>query len=130
MTVGAAYHRRDGVADRTGRERRLDDLARSHDVLDARPAGQQVIGDDPAMTAPPHGLGAHDRAPISAREGAQRVKAGAEFAGLGVVGVIPERGDAPVQIERRWRTLAVMTSAAECAQVPVADAIGGEGAAE
>jgi hypothetical protein len=111
---------------RTGRERRRD-LTRSHDVLDTRPTRQQVIGDDPAMTTPPHRLGAHDRAPIIARERAQRVQTGAELLCFRVVGVIPERQDAPVRVERGRRAFAMMTPAAERTQMPVADAFDGEG---
>ena len=110
--------RRRGIAQRpvghyarTGRECRRVGLTRFHDVLDAHPAGQQVIGDDPAMTAPPHGFGAHDRALIIACEGAQRIKAGAEFVSFGVVGVITECRDALVRIERGRRAFAMMTSA-------------------
>jgi len=46
---------------------------------------------------------------------------------LRVVGVASERCDAPVQIDGGRRAFTTMTSAAERPQMPVADAIGGEG---
>ena len=92
-----------------------------------RAAHHKVVRDHGAVTAPPHGLGAHDRAPLLASERAQRIKAGAEWLGLGVVSVIPERRDAPVQIVRGWRAFTMMTPATERAQLPVADAVDGEG---
>ena len=58
--------RRPRVGDRAvrepGRRRQaggIDPVA-AHQVEDAAAAREQIVGDDPAVTAPPDGLGAHD----------------------------------------------------------------------
>ena len=84
---------------RTGRDRRGDDLTQAHDVLDARAASQKVVGDDPAVTAPPDRFGAHDRASCMASELSQFVQPHAKFFRLRVVGVIPECRNTPVRVE-------------------------------
>jgi hypothetical protein len=112
--------------DRARRESRGRHLARPHDVLHRNAAGHEAIGDDTAMAPPPHGLGAHDRAAMRARNGEQLLQAGAERIGLRVVGIVAEGQDTPEHI-RRWRcTFAMMTPAAERDQMQITDARGGE----
>ena len=43
---------------------RRNDLAGPHDVGHRNPMSQQVIRDDSAVAAPPHGFGAHDGATL------------------------------------------------------------------
>lgn len=46
------------------RQARLIDMQRSQNVHHVLALAKQVIGDDPPMTSPPDGLGAHDGAAV------------------------------------------------------------------
>ena len=99
-----------------GQPRRLD-LAVPHDVANIGALGEQIVGDNPAMAAPPHRLGAHDRADTVFGVAAQFGEPLAKRLGHRVVGVIAER-IAPPQRVRRWRrVLQLMAQPAQRADV-------------
>ena len=52
-------------------ELRRNDLAVPHDVQHEEPFRQQVISDNSAVTAPPHGFGTHDDTTLVASESCQ-----------------------------------------------------------
>lgn len=96
------------------RERRRGGRALGQDVGDGDAAGEQMIGDDPAMAAPPHRLGAHDRDRPGQPE--QPGQAGAELGGERVVGVVAEARVVPgvVGQPRRAPWLAAPAAARRC----------------
>jgi hypothetical protein len=96
---------------RERRERRRLRLA--DDVHDRHAAREQVVGDDPAMAAPPHRLGAHDRDGRALRDREQLVEAGVELRRQRIVGVVAERGDVPGVVRERRRFLRLAAPAAE-----------------
>src|SRR5437660_1590334 len=67
----------------------------------AVPAREEIVGDDPAMAAPPHRLRAHDRAAPPASQLDEPGKARAERVACGVVGVIVEAAVLPQRIAPR-----------------------------
>ena len=71
------------------RLRGLDTLV-AHQVEDVAATGEEIVGDDPPMAAPPDGLGAHDRGSALTGEAHKLVEAGGELVREGVIGVIVE----------------------------------------
>src|SRR5215471_8233240 len=67
LSCGASGIGQRSVRSASGRRRELRELdaAGREDVEDRFAAAQQVVRDDAPMAAPPHGLGAHDRAAFS-----------------------------------------------------------------
>ena len=66
---------------------------------------EQIIGDDPPVTAPPDGLRAHDRAtPISAKLFQPRQPT-AELFREGIVGIIVEALVGPKAVDLAWNGL-------------------------
>jgi len=76
-------------------------------------AREQVIGDDPAVAAPPHRLGAHDRDRLTLRDREKLVEAGVELRRQRVVGVVAERRDLPGIVGECGRFLGLAAPAAE-----------------
>src|SRR5690606_27269473 len=60
----------------------------AHDVEDLHPTRKQVIRDDAAMTAPPHGFGAHAHATLLATALTQRGQALVKIRRQCVIGVV------------------------------------------
>jgi hypothetical protein len=80
-----------------------------------------MIGDDPAVAAPPHRLGAHDRGRLAAREREQLGEAVAKLGGERVVRVVLERRDSPRVVRERGRLLGLAAAAAERGERGVRD---------
>src|ERR1039457_345177 len=74
--------------------------SRTHDVLGADFTNQQGIGDERAMTAPWHRLGAHDCDPFLLSQPDQVFEALLEFWRLHVIRITPKGGISPAHIER------------------------------
>jgi hypothetical protein len=72
------------------------DVPGTEDVQHGLTGGEQVIGDEAALAAPPHRLRAHDGAASRAPAVAQSFETAAEGLGHGVVGVIVEAVVLPV----------------------------------
>src|SRR6185437_1665197 len=83
-------------------------------VLDGKARGDQVVGDDPAMAAPPDGFRAHHRGATLARELQQLLEAGAELGRVGVIGVVAETRLAPQRVRRFAARAPSLASAAQC----------------
>ena len=111
---------------RAGRELCGINLAGPHNVLDRKSLGQQIVGDDAAVAAPPHGFGAHDGAAIVAGERFQFFQSHVECSSRRVVGIIAKPRDLPEHVRRRCRSLLSMTPAAKSGQEAVSDPGGGE----
>ena len=78
------------------------DLIAPHDVHYRNSLCQQIVGNDAAVAAPPHGFSAHDGAAIVAGQRSQLIQSGSESVRCRVIGIVPEGGDPPECIER-WR---------------------------
>ena len=78
------------------------DLIAPHDVHYRNSLCQQIVGNDAAVAAPPHGFSAHDGAAIVAGQRSQLLQSGSESVRCRVIGIVPEGGDLPECIER-WR---------------------------
>ena len=65
-------------------------LAIRHDVLDLEPLGQQVVGDQPPVTAPVQPLGAHEGGRLPPGEFQELLDRLVELRGRHVVGVVAE----------------------------------------
>ena len=74
---------------------------------------QQVIRDNSAVAAPPHGFGAHDGATLVASQCLQFLYSHPERLSPGVIGIISERCVLPKRIGGRHRGLAAMAQAAK-----------------
>ncbi len=88
------------------RELRRFLLALTHDVGHRIACGEKIVGDDPAMAAPPEGLCAHDGASFCLADAAQFIEAGLEGRRGGVIGVVAEILVLPEAIGRRALILA------------------------
>src|SRR5690349_6873044 len=103
----------------------LDTVLRQ-DVEDAFARREQIVGDDATMAAPPHRLGAHDRAPPLVPERAELRQAGAKRLAHRVVGVVVEALILPAGIHLRRYAAAAAAQAAERRDVDVVEAEGRE----
>src|SRR5690242_6492200 len=83
--------------------------------------GEQVIGDDPPMAAPPHGFGAHDRAPLASSERQQSLHPLAKAVGQRVVGVVVKALVAPQAVDLGRDLVTPAAQAAELADELVPD---------
>ncbi len=104
---------------RTRREICWIDLTESHDVHHRNSFGQKVVGDDAAVTAPPHSLGTHNRAAIVISEGSKFTQSHSERVSCRVIGIVSESGDAPKCIKRQCCSLLPMPQTAESGQMPI-----------
>ena len=70
------------------------------DVLHAPAPQCENVGDEPAVTAPPHGLGAHDGDPLHASERFELLEPSGELCGTQMVGVAAKAGLGPSPVGR------------------------------
>src|SRR5690606_12985784 len=77
-----------GLHNGTRRHRGGVDAAGAHDVPDILAPGQQVVGDDAAVAAPPNRFGAHDGAAPLVSDGYQLVQPLAKLIAHCIVGVV------------------------------------------
>ena len=78
--------------------------SRAQDVHDTPAASEHVVGDQPAVTLPPDGLGAHESRGLLRRKRNELVECAREVVRFGVVRVVAERIDAPESIARTVAT--------------------------
>ncbi len=71
------------------------DHAVGENVLHVDAAREQIVGNDLAMTLPPVGLRAHDRAALPGCGPAKRVERVTKWLGLRIVGIAAHKGVAP-----------------------------------
>src|SRR5580658_1986880 len=111
---------------RPGRELGPLDLAAIEDVLDRDAGGEQIVGDEAAMAAPPHGFGAHEGDPLLAGEAQEVIERAAERLGLGVVGVVAEALLAPERVRRFLAVRPLPAPPAQRRDMAIADARRGQ----
>ena len=88
------------------------------DVLHAPAPQCENVGDEPAVTAPPHGLGTHDRDPLHSSERFELLESPGEFCGTQMVGVAAKAGQGPSPVGRLGQRAPAAT---ELGEVPVED---------
>ena len=88
-------------------------VVRTENVKDGLAGGDQMVGDDPAMAAPPQGLGAHDRAPRRFSEATEFAEAGSKCVAESVVGVVVEAFVLPERVRPGWDGALPSAQAAE-----------------
>jgi beta-lactamase class C len=111
-----------GLGPRGDRQRGPIGVAGGQDVKHRLACRDQIVRDDPAVTAPPHRFRAHDRAGLRVTELAQPAQPGAERLAHGVVRIMVKAGVLPERIGLRRHVAAVSTQAPERGDVRIADA--------
>src|SRR6185312_8479875 len=96
-------------------------MSRSENVKHAFAGRQQVVGDDPPVTAPPHRLRAYERAAARVREFAKMREAIAIFVAQGIVGIVVKTVILPEAIEPGRHFPRAATQPAERGDMLVAD---------
>ena len=85
--------------DGSGRKVGLVYLRRPQNMHHALSLGEEVVGDDAPMAAPPEGLGAHDCASMPGAAVQQPRQASCERLGQGVIGVVLEPPHPPITVD-------------------------------
>src|SRR5215472_7936044 len=89
--------------------------------------GEQIIGNDPTMAAPPQRLCTHDRAALPAPGRGQEREAVAEGLTHGIVGIIMKAVVVPKCIDARRHVVRTSAQAAEHRDMLIVDAGAFEG---
>ena len=108
-----------------GHARRLDAIL-AHQVKDRAAAHQQIVGNDPAVTTPPHRFGAHDRGRPLVGEARELVEPFGKGIGQRIIGVIVEAAVLPEAIHFRRDVMGAAPKPAEPSDPVVADLPFGE----
>ena len=90
-------------------------------VLHLLTRGEKVVGDDPAVTAPPDRFRAHDHALMLATSLPELDKTGGEGGCQGVVRIVPKAPHSPIGIGRGFGAARLSPQAAELGDMLVAD---------
>ena len=83
--------------------------------------GEKVVGDDPAVAAPPDGFGAHDHAPVLTASFPEPGQAGGEGGCQGVVRIVPKAAHPPIGVGRGLSAARLSAETAELGDMLVAD---------
>ena len=106
------------------------DMRFSQNVHHLLACGQKVVGDDPAVAAPPDRFGAHDHASLFRAAFPEPRQAGSEWRRQGVVRVVSKAAHAPQGIGRGPRASRPSPQAAKFGDVLVPDLQRGQGSRE
>lgn len=109
------------VNDGAGCQARHIDMRFRENVLHLLPCGQKVVGNDPAVAAPPNRFSAHDHASLPTASFPEPGQAGGEGGCQGVVCVVPKAAHSPIGIGRRLGAARPSPQAAELGNMLVAD---------
>jgi hypothetical protein len=114
-------HRPIAANDGAGCQARLVDMRFPENVHHLLACGQKVVGDDPAVAAPPDRFCAHDRASVLTAPFPEPRQAGGEGGRQGVVSIVPKTGHPPIGIGRRLSGARLPPAAPEFGDMLVAD---------
>lgn len=103
MKIGRVKHLSIFAHDGAGRQARLINMRFPKDMHHAVTAGEQIVGDNPPVTAPPDGFGAHDCAYAPMAQFAKPRQAPSEGRGQCIIRVVPKAAHPPIEIGRRLR---------------------------
>ena len=109
------------ASDRKGCQRSGLFLLFCKDVDHGNTVREQVIGDYATVTAPPEGLGAHDRARLARCHLEQFSQAFTERSGLGVVRIVVEGPSFPPSVRSFFNVLTLGPPSAEQREVDIGD---------
>jgi len=79
------------------------DMRRPEDVHNALPGGEEIVGDDPPMAAPPDGLSAHYCASAPSASVSESRETRGERRRQRVVRIIAKAAHSPISVGRRLR---------------------------
>src|SRR5690606_36681484 len=108
---------------RRGGEMRRLDMVGPEDMQHRLASGEQVVGDDAAVAAPPHRLGAHHRARRGVAEFAQMREPALKVGAERVVGVMMEARMLPEAVDLVGDAVLTATAATEGGYVLIADPV-------
>ena len=100
------------------------DLRRSEDVHHLLAGGEEVVGDDAPVAAPPDGFRAHDRAPVLTTLLSELCQARGEWLRQSVIGIVPEASPPPICVGRGLGEALLAAETAEFCHMLVADSPG------
>ncbi len=83
--------------------------------------GEKVVGNDPAVAAPPDRFSAHDHAPVLATSFPEPGQAGGEGGCQCVVRIVPKAAHSPISIQRGLSAARLSSEAAELGDMLIAD---------
>ena len=118
---GGIDHRSIVANDGAGCQARHIDMRFSENVHHLLACGQKVVGDDPAVAAPPDRFSAHDHAPLLTAAFPEPRQAGGEGGRQGVVRIVPKAAHSPIGIGRGLSVARLSPQAAEFGDMLVAD---------
>ena len=119
--LGGIDHHSIVANDGTGRQARLIDMRFSENVLHLFARGEKVVGNDPAVAAPPDRFSAHDRAAVLTASFPEPGQAGGEGGRQGVVRIVPKAAHPPICVGRKLSGARLPTAAPEFGDMLVAD---------
>jgi len=117
-----------GIAAQIGARRqfRFRDLALAHDVEHLDIAGDEVVGNDAAMAAPPYSFRAHESGALVGCERDQTVKIGLELRCERIIGVVVKAAIVPKGIGVGGYVVLLVAPAAEIRPMAVANVVLGK----
>jgi len=93
----------------------------SENVHHLRACGEKVVGNDPAVAAPPDRFSAHDHAPVLTTSFPEPGQACGEGGCQGVVRIVPKAAHLPISIQRGFGAARLSAQATELGDMLVAD---------
>jgi len=87
------------------RQARLVDMVRPENVPHTLSDGQEIVGDDAAVAAPPNRFRAHDRASLSTAPLSQARETHSKRLCQGIIRIVAKTAHPPVGIWRRFREI-------------------------
>jgi hypothetical protein len=120
-TLSGIDHRSVVANDGAGCRARLIDVPISENVHHLLVCGPKVVGDDPAVAAPPDRFGAHNHAPLLRAAFPEPRQTGSEWRRQGIVCVVTKAAYSPIGIGRGFRVAWLSAAAPELADMLVTD---------
>jgi hypothetical protein len=119
--LGGIDHRPIVANDGAGCQARHIDMRVPENVLHLLACGEKVVGDDPAVAAPPNRFGAHDYASMLTAVFPKQRQPRGERGRQGIVRVVPKAAHSPIGIRRGLSAARLSPEAAELGDMLVAD---------
>ena len=114
-------HRPVAPNDGAGCQARYLDMRFSQNVVHLLGGGQKVVGNDPAVAAPPDRFSAHDHAAMLAAAFPEPGQAGREGGCQGVVRIVPKAAHSPIGVGRGLCAARLSPQATELGDMLIAD---------
>jgi hypothetical protein len=118
---GGIDHRPIVANDCAGCQARHIDMRFPENVHHLLACGEKVVGNDPAVAAPPDRFSAHDHAPVLTASFPEPGQAGGEGGCQGVVRIVSKAAHSPIGVGRGFSAARLSPQAAEPGDMLVAD---------